>query len=73
MVPMTTMIFSGRARAATRESESGGRLIRDAKRRRRTTALKADDVRPEVVRLVVSVEGGHCVRGEVGSRRARKR
>lgn len=48
MVPMTTIVFSGRARAARRESETGGRLMREVNRRRRTTALKGDDVRPEM-------------------------
>lgn len=46
MVPTTTSVVSGRARAARRESESGGRLVREVKSRRRMTALKAEDVRP---------------------------
>lgn len=51
IVPMTTMVFSGRARAVRRESETGGRLMREVIRRRRTTALKADDVRPEKCKI----------------------
>lgn len=73
MVPMTTMVFSGRERATRRESETGGRLMREVKRRRRTTALKADDVRPDSVRLMVPRDGGHWRHGEVGDKRARKR
>lgn len=73
MVPMTTIVFSGRARATRRESERGGRLMREVKRRRRTTALKADDVRPEYVRLVTSIDRGHWRRREAGNIRARKR
>lgn len=59
MVPMTTMVLSGRARAPRRESETGGRLMREVNRRRKTTALKGDDVRPDQVRLVVSVDREH--------------
>ena len=58
MVPMTTRVFSGRERAARRESDRGGRLIRDMKRRRRTTRLKGEVVRPvdpNMVRLRLRV------------------
>ena len=48
MVPITTRVFSGCARVARREREMGGRLMRDMKRRRRTTALKAEEVRPNI-------------------------
>ena len=55
MVPMTTRvrtvgdIFSRVPREASmvrRERDMGGRLMRDMKRRRRTTLLKAESVRP---------------------------
>ncbi len=62
MVPMTTIvlsvgaIFSPVPREASMESrlrESGGRLVRDMKRRRRTTLLKFESVLPV---LIVSEE-----------------
>lgn len=58
MVPMTTMVFSVGAifsrvpREASMQSrlrESGGRLVRDMKRRRRTTLLKFESVLPELL------------------------
>lgn len=61
-VPMTTMVFSvgaifspvpREASMASRLRESGGRLVRDMKRRRRTTLLKFESVLPT---LAVSEE-----------------
>ena len=49
MVPMTTRVFSGRARVARRERDRGGRLTRDMNRRRRTTRLKGEVVRPVII------------------------
>lgn len=46
IVAIATRVLSGRARRARRERESGGRLMRLVKRRRRTTALKGAEVRP---------------------------
>ena len=45
-VPMVTRVLSSRAKAAKRDIEIGGRLMRDMKRRRRTTLLKEEEVRP---------------------------
>ena len=44
-----------------RERDMGGRLMRDMKRRRRTTLLKAESVRPGMVRIsgvFFVIEGG---------------
>lgn len=41
--------------------------MREVKRRRRTTALKADDVRPENVSLVLSVTLGTGGAGSQGT------
>jgi hypothetical protein len=46
MVATATMILSSRADLASRESDTGGRLIRLMNKRRRTTALKGAEVRP---------------------------
>ena len=50
MVPTTTRVlaFSGACEecVARREREMGGRLMREVKRRRRRTLLKAESVRP---------------------------
>lgn len=57
MVPITTMVLSvgaifslvpREASMLRRERESAGRLVRDMKRRRRTTLLKLESVLPEV-------------------------
>lgn len=52
IVPITTRVFSGRERAVRRESDKGGRLMRDMKRRRRTTRLKGEVVRPVISKVV---------------------
>lgn len=52
MVATATMILSSRAEAVSRESDTGGRLIRLANRRRRMTALKGAEVRPGKTRVV---------------------
>ena len=60
IVAMATRVLSGWARRARRERERGGRLIRLVKRRRRTTALKGAEVRPEFQSESKVV--GFCVR-----------
>lgn len=48
-VPMMTMVLLfdfSEVLATIRERETGGLLMRDMKRRRRTTLLKAESVRP---------------------------
>ena len=59
-VPMTTTVLLldfSEWLATIRDIETGGRLIRDMKSRRRTTLLKDDSVRP-IVRGSVYLEEG---------------
>lgn len=55
-VPITTIVlpwWDSVTFEAMRESETGGRLIRDMKRRRNTTLLKFDSVRPIICELAL--------------------
>lgn len=54
-VPTTTTVFLSLPffrLALTRDRETGGRLMREVKRRRRTTLLKAESVRPVVCEAI---------------------